>query len=216
MNYNSIRNFIFTVSFIIPCLLSAHNPLSATYYAEVKENLGILNIYLAQGGVDHAMLSNLGKDKVSKMSQLEYKQAIVDYVKSNFTLKVDQKAINLKEGGIKLGDHQTDLKFVFEPFDKSYNTVSVDIPAFKENYNHQTIFSFNFFDSKNKLILSKNNDYKGTINSAQITTQAPYTSNNQSIYWICGIALIGMLLLTFFKIRKSQTTTYATSLKIIE
>ena len=161
-----------------PFIILAHNPLSAKYHFEAGENASILTINLSQNGVNQVLLKKYGEEKINSIEQKEFKELIVDYVKSNFEMSINQETIELKKGGIKLGSHQTDLKFVLPPVSKDIENFSVAIPAFKENKNHQTIFSYTFLGKSDRIILGENNNYQSTINLNTATIQTA------SINWL--------------------------------
>lgn len=146
-----------------PILLFAHNPLSAKYYLEHNDQGTFVNIYLSQDGVNQAMLQQYGRDVLQQQDQTAFKQLIVDHIKNNFELKVDGQVVTLLEGGIKLGNHQTDLKFLLDPLPKEVNQLEISIPAFKENAHHQTIFSYNIYNTIDKVILSEQNNFQATV-----------------------------------------------------
>lgn len=148
---------------ICPIFLFAHNPLSAKYYLEHNEKGTFLSIYLSQTGVDKAFNKKYGQEIIQQKTALEYKELLVQYIKSNFNLKIDNQKIELLDGGIKLGNHQTDLKFILSPFAKDIETININISAFQENEKHQTIFSYNLYGLVDKAILSHKNDYTATI-----------------------------------------------------
>lgn len=147
---------------ISPIYLSAHNSLSAKYYLNVNEQVSLLSIHLSQVGV-HAMMKKQYGDQLEDMSVTEYKEALVSYVKTRCDLFVGDQKIILNQGGIKLGSHQTDLKFLVEVPSIARQNMSVSIPAFKENDLHQTVFAYNINGVKGKAILSQKNDYQSDI-----------------------------------------------------
>jgi hypothetical protein len=148
---------------LLPFLGVAHNPLSARYYLEAGEKGSVLSIFLSQDGVNKAMKETYGEDKIKTLDTKGFKELIVDYIKQKFDFSVNGQAIVLQEGGIKLGSHQTDLKFVLPPLPQPIESMVVDIPAFQENKNHQTIFSYTIYGKRNKVILGKNNNYMSEI-----------------------------------------------------
>lgn len=191
---------------ISPFITLAHNPLSAKYHLNAGQKASILTIQLSQDGVNQVLIEKYGKEKINTIEQKEFKELIVDYIKSNFNLSINQEAVELKKGGIKLGNHQTDLKFVLPPLFEEVDNFSISIPAFKENRNHQTIFSYKFLDKKGKVILGKNNDYKSTINLNEQATQS--ASSNWLLITLSSLVIIGGI---FFgvKNRKKQILAVA-------
>lgn len=144
-------------------MVQAHNPLSAMYYFEVKDNLGILNISISQAGFQEALTKHYPETDFDGLTEAEYKQLAVEYVKDNFYLRINGNRIDLLNGGLKLGNHQTDLKFITSELPKEFDTLNITISAFRENEHHQTIFSLSFDGETDKVILTENNDYSASV-----------------------------------------------------
>lgn len=170
--------------------LHAHNSLSAKYYLNVTKDGSVLSIHLSQVGV-HAMMKKLYGEDAHKMSAEAYKKALVDYIKSHCDLYVGDKKIILGEGGIKLGTHQTDLKFLVDVPSLAKQNIQVSVPAFRENEYHQTLFAYNIYGKKDKVILSVNNDYRGEI----ILFQPP--APTQRIVLLIAIGLVSLILIVY-------------------
>jgi len=183
---------------INPIILSAHYPLSAKYYFEASDEISILNIYLSQDGLERAMIAQYSVDEINSLSTAEYKELIVGYVRGNFNLEVDGKAVELLEGGIKLSDHQTDLKFIASPIKRDFVELDIDITAFSENEGHQTIFSYDLFGTSDKVILSAKNNFKSSIAQG---TQKP----EAGFLWLFGGIGLAILLAVFFWQKASRT-----------
>jgi hypothetical protein len=148
---------------ICPIFLFAHNPLSSKYYLEHNEKGSFLSVYLSQTGANQALIKKYGQETIQQKSTLEYKELLVDYIKANFNLSINNEKIALLDGGIKLGNHQTDLKFILSSFPKKIESIKINILAFQENEKHQTIFSYNLYGLVDKAILSDKNDYSAHI-----------------------------------------------------
>jgi hypothetical protein len=182
---------------ICPIFLFAHNPLSAKYYLEHNEKGTFLSVYLSQTGVDKALNKKYGQETIRQKTALEYKELLVQYIKSNFNLNIDNQKIELLDGGIKLGNHQTDLKFILSPFAKDIETININISAFQENEKHQTIFSYNLYGLVDKAILSHKNDYTATI----ILNEEKKDSKTLLVSSSIGIVVLLLLLGLFVKNR---------------
>ncbi len=141
----------------------AHNPLSARYNLDVKEGMSVLTINLSQTGLDVAIKKHYSKINIEELTHIEYKELAVKYLKENFELSINEENIFLLDGGIKLGNHQTDLKFVLTDCPNTIKNISVSIKAFSVNDNHQTIFSLLLNGKSSKVILNKNNNYEAFI-----------------------------------------------------
>ncbi|WP_299385486.1 hypothetical protein [uncultured Lacinutrix sp.] len=161
----------------------AHNPLSAMYYLEVKEGIGILNISLSQAGLQEALKKHYSARKIETLTSIEYKKLAVRYLKEKFYLNINGNKIELLEGGLKLGNHQTDIKFITNALPKKLNTLDVKIEAFKENDHHQTVFSILLNGKTSKVILSKNNDYETSVKFKENKIVSEANSFNKNYLW---------------------------------
>lgn len=173
---------------VSPLLSHAHNPLSARYHLDIGTNASLLTINLSQDGVNHLLSKKMSRTELEGMNSTQLEKLIVDYIKNNFQLSIGKKDITLKEGGIKLGSHQTNLKFVLPPFSENIEKMRIDVPAFQENNNHQTIFSYSIKGKTDHIILNADNDYQSTI-----TLSASTTSNNWT--WIAFIGILISLII---------------------
>lgn len=176
---------------VSPFLSFGHNPLSARYHLEAGEHASLLTVNLSQEGVNYALLAKYSKAEIAELSQNAWEEIIVDYIKRNFHLSIDGKEITLKKGGIKLGSHQTDLKFVLPPLSSEIRKIDIDIPAFKENDQHQTIFSYGIYQKLGHEILRDENQYRSiiTLQKAAVPTWV----------WFVLIAIVGFVAFLRFK-----------------
>ncbi|WP_158978718.1 hypothetical protein [Cellulophaga sp. L1A9] len=143
--------------------LLAHNPLSALYYLELKDNLGILSISVSQDGLNEALKKQYLTEDFTTITTEKYKELAVRYIKDHFDLTLNNEVFLLNDRGIKLGNHQTDFKFLTDNLPKDIRTIAISIDAFGENDQHQTIFSVALGTLKDKVILNVDNDYKATL-----------------------------------------------------
>lgn len=192
MNYRLLMALLFGLSLG----LQAHNPLAASYYIEVNKDLSVLHIYLAQAGVEQALLQHHSSKQLSTMPPAEYKQVIVNYVRDNFSLQADQKNVTLGAGGVKLGTHQTDLKFLLEGIDAVPVELEINIPAFAENEYHQSVFSYSLYGKKGKAILSADNNY-----GANIILDKQAVATTFRAWALVGLLLVGTSALFFVQRR---------------
>ncbi|MDB2606869.1 hypothetical protein N9Y48_03715 [Zobellia sp.] len=183
-----------------PFFLSAHNPLSAVYRLESNDNKGVLNVYLTQAAVDKALVDIHGSSVIDSISIQGYKELIVAYVKSNFKLSINDIPIELKKGGIRYGNHETDLTFITTTLPKEINHLEVEITAFENNEYHQTIFNFMKNDgTREKIILNSGNDFKSTVNLKE-EDELTYVAIT------LGIGVLILLLLAGLKIKKKKAS----------
>ncbi len=162
-----MKQFILFLFLISPLIIFGHNPLSARYSLKAGVQASILNINLSQVGINQLLLKKYGVNKLNQINSIELKELIVDYIKNNFHFSINEKAIPLKNGGIRLGNHQTDLRFMLPAIANDVEDFFVHIPAFQENNNHQTIFSYQLSGKQNRVILGKKNNYQASVNLAE-------------------------------------------------
>jgi len=198
----AIRTLLFLACIIVPyTMIHAHNPLSASFFLESKENFGILNISVSQTGLHEVIKKKFSEKDVEKLSIDEYKKIVVQYLKENFSLTIDNNNISLLDGGIKLGNHQTDIKFITSELPFQFENILVKIDAFRENNDHQTIFSISLNGYKDKVILGQNNEYVGSFNmSDKIVSKATMTPVGSAIDIDKKINYAWLLLLLPFSI----------------
>ena len=192
------------ICMVSPLLTFGHNPLSARYYLEANEQVSLLTVNLSRDGINQALIKQYGSDRLQAFSKNELEKVIVDYIKRHFNLSYDDINITLSEGGIKLGSHQTDLKFVLPPILNNFDKMTIAIQAFKENKNHQTIFSYNINGIEDYTILSSPNNYQSTIKLKLKTSGIGY---RQNWIFIIGLIIIAVLLLIKKAIRYGLHTT---------
>lgn len=173
-------------------LICAHNPLSARYHLEAGTQASVLTINLSQDGVNQALLQTHDRQVLEALPRKQFEELIVDYVKRFFSLSVNNRKVVLQQGGIKLGAHQTDLKFVLPAFTEQIEEIDVHIPAFKENDDHQTIFSYTLEGETDHVILAIDNSYRATV---KLHTAEPTKKH----WWLIGLGIFSGILLFLYQ-----------------
>ncbi|WCO00650.1 hypothetical protein [Psychroserpens ponticola] len=202
-----MKRIVFLLLILIVSIqtVHGHNPLSAMYYLEVKDGINILNINLSQDGLNAALRKHFPKIKFEKISKTEFKQLTVSYLKNNFHLDINGSTIDLLEGGIKLGSHQTDAKFMVSSLPETFKKLNVSIKAFAENEQHQTVFSLLLNGKTSKVILNKNNDYTASVNFKNSLMVVSSKTFNKNYLW-CFV-LVPIFLFVKSRINKESTNT---------
>lgn len=147
--------------------------------------------------MNKVLIEKLGEEAFNKLDQQELKEQLFQYIKDNFILSIDDEKVQLMEGGIKLGSHQTDLKFIIPRLSEELKIMEISIPAFKQNRSHQTIFSYNINGSIDHLILNQDNNYQSTIHFSD--------ANMNARLWITLIGLISLISLILVKKSSSRS-----------
>ena len=142
----------------------AHNPLTAKFELDAIENGAILHIYLSQQGLHQALVKHYSDKDLTTISANEYKKIAVQYVKKHTGIAANQKLLALGEAGIKLGNHQTNFKFLINNYPAEVTDLDLHINAFQENENHHTMYWWKRKGTQAKVILSAKNEFRGTFN----------------------------------------------------
>lgn len=182
----------------------AHNPLTAKFELSTSsQDFALLNIYLSQTGLHQALIKFYTDIDFETISEKSYKELTVDYIKAHTQIKADDVKLIINEGGIKLGSHQTDLKFLIKNYPSSVDEISVTIDAFKQNENHHTVFWWKDSNRKRKVILSENNAFSGDINLSN-TQGVLYSQFNQINYYLIFPLVLMTAMLSFLFLKKGK------------
>lgn len=192
--------FIFTI-LLFSAGARAHNPLAAKFELDATLGQGaILNIYLSQTGLHQALIKHYAQRDFDSISESDYKELAVRYIKEHIRLKADNTALSIAEGGIKLGNHQTDLKFFIENIPGQFDVLDVEVRCFAENENHHSVFWLIGNDFKEKAILSARNGFRATFVLTATSTSVEYALPGY-ILWL-GLGLGGFFVVSLYKQKK--------------
>ncbi|MEM8939828.1 MAG: hypothetical protein AAGC64_10825 [Bacteroidota bacterium] len=196
-------------------ILLAHNPLTARFElkASLKEG-ALLHVYLTQLGVHNALVKQHPDVDFKSLELNAYKKLVVSYIRKHVCLKADEVNLELGYGAIKLGNHQTDLRFYVKKYPEKVKSLAVEIDAFKENGNQQTVFWWYTTEAATKVILSSENGFKGHFNTKEkqkpieefSSQQAGITAKPTSMLTTIGV-LIGIIICAFSLTRISRHST---------
>jgi len=184
----------------------AHNPLTAKVELNTKDSeISVVNIYLSQTGLHQALLKYFDKTDISALSTTAYKKLAAQYIKEHIQLVADGTPLVIGEGGIKLGSHQTDLKFLIKNFPKNIHQLQANIDIGKENGNHHTIFLWQQKEGQSKVVLSERNQFQTQLEVGEIIVEDTTQLNKQ---WMgLGLLLVTIVsgfLVKFYVSRKSM------------
>jgi hypothetical protein len=182
---------------ISPIFLLAHNPLSAVYRLESQNDGGVLKIYLTQAAVNKTLKDIHGVDFINTLGEKDFKELIVSYIKDNIGIVINGSAIELEKGGIRYGNHETDLTFITSALPETINNIDLKITSFKDNEYHQTIFYLRKNDgTSEKIVLNSKNDFEAKIN---------FEKTEDSFYLIIvSIIIIGLVVLALIAIKHKK------------
>lgn len=188
---------------LLACCLStglhAHNPLTAKFELDATHpGLTVLHVYTSQTGLHQALLARYPATDFTTIATDAYKQLAVEYLRGHIHLEADGMVLPPAEGGIKLGSHQTDFKFLLPGYPQAVQTIWVRIDAFAENEHHQSVFWWKHPAGSEKVVFRESNEYTGTlslINDAALTTQLAATPMLGWLAFGLGSLALGALLI---------------------
>ena len=158
---------IFSIAALIGVLAfqaAAHNAKISTLTLRDTGSGWIIEMAFAQATIDAEMLRSHSKEELEEMPRSLYQDKVVEYVKDHFNLVVDGGSIILQEGGIMLGSHQTNLKFVLPGIPDQPTNVEAFLPMFSNSYNHTNIFRiYRGEGTMTKFFLSSDNDFRTSL-----------------------------------------------------
>lgn len=180
--------------------INAHNPNTSSVMLFKTNGLWTVRYTISQEGANYALDTFYDKINLNNISTDDYKKLYIDYLKTHTNIIVDHKKINLGLGGIRLGNHQTDVNLLIPSFPDEYETVELTVNVFSENKNQNTVLKFIDGDKKIRKVLNSNNHYsivfKNTPNGYKIIST---TKKNDFWYYLIPLFLIFALVLFFLK-----------------
>ena len=202
--------------FLVTCLSTeaeAHNPLTARFELNATApELTLLHVYVSQTGLHQALLKHYPDTNFTTISTPAYKQLAVAYVKEHVSLRTNETDLTLGEGGIKLGSHQTDFKFLVTRYPAQVEALRVRIDAFGENDHHQSVFRWKRGAESSKVVLSAENEYTGMLSASGEDGWHTDTFLPPSLAWLAlglGGVAVGSLLLVAWRASCSATNVSA-------
>lgn len=186
-----------------------HNAKIATFTLRDTGAGWYIEMNFAQAAVDAAMIDIYGKAKLEGITKQEYQGMVVDYIKNNFQLEADGKNVPLKSGGINLGSHQTNLKFVLPDLPLQPKSVYVHIPMFEKVHNQTNLFRiYRGGNDMTKFFLSEDNHFQVNLNftleGIEATKETKSPKHNLVMLGSGGIGLGILIFLILSAKRKSE------------
>ncbi|MEP1033008.1 hypothetical protein [Ekhidna sp.] len=183
----------------------AHNAKIATYTLRDTGAGWFIEMNFAQAAVDAQMLKMHDKEVLSKMNKDDYKKSFLKYLTENIHLRVDGKKIKFVSGGILLGSHQTDVKYILPEISGHPQNMSVYLPMFEHIYNQTNLFRiYRGGDKFSKFFLSTDNDFSANLKftGQGIISVNKAPSNNLAL--ISGVVVLLFLVLVAVVLIKNR------------
>lgn len=195
--------------------LLAHNPQQASLKLFIQEKGSFIDLSLSQYGIEQAFLKKYPKLEMSAIEANEFKELLIKYIKENIQLSANGQTLEVGTGIIKLGSHETNLKFIVDSFPENIEYLEVTAPCFQENENQINFFTL-VYDGKNtRAKLSKKNNFKAKYTFTESNIEVAYSPEKEMINIRSIVVILSILLMLFLilKFRKkiSERFTYLIS-----
>lgn len=180
--------------------LKAHDINTASVKLSPLNGVWTVHFSFAQAGVDYSLSKYLGNNSLDTLNAAIYKEYLADYIKSHFNLVIDNKSIPIGSGGIKLGNHQTDIRFFLPSFPKQYNRIFLSIPLFEENPNQHNLIKIKDGLLEGRKILKHSNQFEWEFfyDEEGFRANSSFTSSNfifAGFSIFVGVIVIALLII---------------------
>tara|TARA_R110002051_G_scaffold137916_2_gene210555 strand:- start:58632 stop:59273 length:642 start_codon:yes stop_codon:yes gene_type:complete len=189
-------------------LLLAHNPNQASIKLIIQDKGAFVDFTMSQFGIEQVLLKKNPNLDLKTISEIELKQLIINEVKEQIKINTNGKSLVLGTGVIKLGSHESNLKFLVNNLPINLKTIEVNAHCFQENENQVNFFTVWYKDNSTRAKLFRDNNYQSKFIIAQsgITVSDNVQTNYWSVSKILMIITITILcfLIIYFLIRKRK------------
>ena len=181
----------------------AHNPQLATFYLRPLEALWVIEGSFAQYGLHEAMKKHYTYIDLDNVEPAEYKKLTVAYVKSHISIETKSgRTITLGEGGLRLGNHQTDIRFILTNLPEASENLNVRITCLSENEHHTNILRAPVADG-GQFILNADNRFTAELDFG--VEPVEQIASDNSLAWILGgLTLVVMTTWIVFMLRSKR------------
>lgn len=182
----------------------AHNPNTTSVVFSPINGIWMAQFTISQEGANNALAQFYSDKNFKNISEAAYKKMYVEYIKKKFTLLVDGNIVLFDSGGIKLGSHQTNIKFLLPDFPKEFKTVELNFPLFEENKEQNTVVKFELEKKTIRKILNHHNEFNLLFENNEKEFVEKDSSNTVLKYSLFGLFILSITgIILYFVKRKS-------------
>ncbi|RDH44997.1 DUF6702 family protein [Zooshikella ganghwensis] len=161
MLYNAIYKAIaLLVFFFLSQTAYPHTSFISFYKITLSPGSGYIYGSFARQGVDIALQNYYGEPRYSKSNMEEKKKLLGWYLLKKMSIKVRGENIALNVNDVRLGSHETNISINMLNMPKEISDLEIKITAMSETRNQQNVVLLKSKDKKEKVILSKKNNFK--------------------------------------------------------
>lgn len=158
---NASFKLIFTVALLCIAMPQAfaHNVQQSSFKLLFSKEKNFLDIVLSQYGIEQAMLKAYPSFNLEESDSQRFKELLVRHIKENFQVKVNGESLVLGRGAIRLGSHQSNIRFRVNNAIDSIDTIEATVTCFSENEKQRNILKIQSDNFYERVILSESNHY---------------------------------------------------------
>lgn len=184
--------------------VNAHNPNTTSVVISPVNGVYTLHYVISQEGANYALAEFYAGQDLQSFSSDEYKEKYINYLKQHIQLKIDGDLISIGSGGIKLGNHQTDVRFLLPNYPTDYKTVELTLDVFKQNENQNTVVRFLEGKKSFRKVLNTKNGF--SLQFENTTKGFVWKQDEEPLnfwYYVIPLFVIGILTLLVWAKRKT-------------
>lgn len=182
------RYLWFVLMFMNFSHVNAHDINTASITFHKTEGYWRADLSFPRAAADYALMDYLALSTGS-LTEEEFKKELIAYIKKHINLRIDGKDYLLGIGGIKLGNHQSNVRFFIPEWPNEYESLELQISLFKENKDQHTKIKIVEGSYEVQKILHHSNNYKVSLiksESALIESDESY----QNTYMLGGVFIL--------------------------
>ena len=179
----------------------AHNPNTTSVNLSPINGIWVAQFTISQEGANVALKKFYKDLNLQNLTLKEYKELYIKYIKEHTTLKVDGNEVLFSSAGIKLGNHQTNIKFILEDLPISFDNIFLKLAIFEENQDQNTVVTFKNEDKTFRKVLNNNNNFELQFENTE-SSYREYETTNFSLYVVISVGLIIFIFTGTFLYRK--------------
>lgn len=145
-----------------------HDPNLATVTIKKEKGVWFFTISCAQAGLHQAVITNYPELKNTPITDKTYKEAVVDYLKKTVELTAnDFREVTLGKGGVRLGSHQSDMKFELQNMPDDIRQFKIVVRSMNENVHHVNLVKIYSEEGPRTLFLNSANKFEESIDFSE-------------------------------------------------
>ena len=143
----------------------AHAPNVATYELGRIGGVWTLDVHLATAGMHEALKQRHPERALSELEPRAYEALLVAAIEQGTAIELEGVPVRLGEGGVRLGAHQTDLRFVLEGAPAEVTRVRARIDALSERGGQHNVLRAPGAPPKTSrhVVLREDNDFSAEL-----------------------------------------------------